>query len=88
MWRMTTAQPPMPEAQKVEWERPILHCEIVLAGNRILHAINLHLKSKNPTDIAGQKSGSYTWLTHEGWAKGYFLSSVKRVGQALETRTS
>lgn len=86
MWRMTTAQPPIPEAQRVEWERPILHCEIALAGNRILHAINLHLKSKNPTDITGQKSGPYTWLTHEGWAEGYFLSSVKRVGQALEAR--
>ncbi|MGQ9597592.1 MAG: endonuclease/exonuclease/phosphatase family protein [Thermoproteota archaeon] len=86
MWRITTAQPPESEAQKVEWERPILHCEIALAGNRILHAINLHPKSKNPTDIAGQKSDPYSWLTHEGWAEGYFLSSVKRVGQALETR--
>lgn len=86
VWRLATAQPPLLEAQKVEWERPVLHCKVMLGGGRVLHAINLHLKSKNPTDIPGQKSSAYAWLTHEGWAEGYFLSSVKRIGQALEVR--
>jgi len=29
---------------------------------------------------------NYTWGSAAGWAEGYFLSSIKRVGQALETR--
>jgi exonuclease III len=29
---------------------------------------------------------NYTWKTASGWAEGFFLSSIKRVGQALETR--
>jgi predicted extracellular nuclease len=44
------------------------------------------LKSKIPTDIQGQKIDNYTWKTSSGWAEGFFLSSMKRVGQALETR--
>ena len=72
--------------KEVLWERPILHCEISMPKGRVLHAIDLHLKSKIPSDIKGQKKGQYLWLSHEGWAEGSFLSSVKRVGQALETR--
>lgn len=87
MWRITTSSPPENSAQEFTWERPILHCKIQL-GNRILHAINLHLKSRLPTTIPGQQDPNkyYIWLSHEGWAEGYFLSSVKRVGQAFETR--
>jgi predicted extracellular nuclease len=48
--------------------------------------INLHLKSKLPTEIPGQKLDQFTWLTAAGVAEGSFLSSMKRVGQALETR--
>ena len=87
-WRKVTSVPPETTAKEITWERPILHCEIELAGNRILHAINLHLKSKNPVSIKGQQDEQkyYVWKSHEGWAEGYFLSAVKRVGQALETR--
>lgn len=86
-WRAATAEPPE-ESKEVEWERPILHCETPLKADRILHVINVHLKSKNPSEIKGQtdERRRYVWLSHEGWAEGYFLSSVKRVGQALETR--
>lgn len=52
----------------------------------VLHIINLHLKSKLPTEIDGQKEDPYTWKSASGWAEGYFLSSMKRVGQALEVR--
>ena len=48
--------------------------------------VNLHLKSKIPSTINGQKRGIYTWKTASGWAEGFFMSSMKRVGQALETR--
>jgi predicted extracellular nuclease len=51
-----------------------------------LHVINVHLKSKLPTPIDGQKEDRYTWKTASGWAEGYFVSSMKRVGQALEVR--
>jgi endonuclease/exonuclease/phosphatase family metal-dependent hydrolase len=73
------------EAEKLSWERPILLCR-VRVGNKMLHVLNVHLKSKRPTDIPEQKEDRYTWKTASGWAEGFFLSSMKRVGQALETR--
>jgi exonuclease III len=74
------------EADKVTWERPILYAKIALDQSMTLHVINLHLKSKIPSFIEGQKVDQYTWRTASGWAEGFFLSSMKRVGQALETR--
>ncbi|MFX0097810.1 MAG: endonuclease/exonuclease/phosphatase family protein [Candidatus Hodarchaeota archaeon] len=85
MWRSATAYPEQHEAREYSWERPILHCHVILPNGRILHAINLHLKSKTPSDINGQKHG-FTWKSHQGWAEGFFISMLKRVGQALETR--
>ncbi|WP_440956045.1 endonuclease/exonuclease/phosphatase family protein [Methanosarcina sp. Mfa9] len=70
---------------KVTWERPILHARISV-GDRILDVINLHLKSRLATNIKGQKLDRYTWKNASAWAEGFFLSSMKRVGQALETR--
>jgi endonuclease/exonuclease/phosphatase family metal-dependent hydrolase len=86
MWKKITADDQDPVAKDVSWERPILHAEIELEGNRILHALNLHLKSMIPTAISGQNPTWYMWASHSGWAEGFFLSSIKRVGQALETR--
>ncbi len=81
------ANPLENQAKAIEWERPILHAEIDLNGRK-LHAINLHLKSFPPSNIDGQTDpqNSYKWLSHAGWAEGYYISDVKRVGQALETR--
>lgn len=73
------------EAEKIGWERPILHARIRVGG-QLLHVLNVHLKSKRPTDIPEQKEDTYTWKTASGWAEGFFLSSMKRVGQALELR--
>jgi predicted extracellular nuclease len=53
---------------------------------RMLELINVHLKSRLSTDIPGQKVDNFTWQTSSGWAEGFFLYSMKRVGQALETR--
>lgn len=86
LYRSVTADPPEEEAEAVRWERPILHVTIDLPDGRALHLLNLHLKSKIPTDVAGQKEDAYTWRSASGWAEGFFLSSMKRVGQALETR--
>lgn len=73
-------------AEDIRWERPILHAKVRLNDGKILHVINLHLKSKIPTPIEGQMKDQYTWNSHGGWAEGYFISSIKRVGQALEAR--
>ncbi len=72
--------------KKIGWERPVLHVKIELPDGQLLHVINVHLKSRIPTDISNQKKNSYAWKTVSGWAEGYFLSSMKRVGQALEVR--
>jgi endonuclease/exonuclease/phosphatase family metal-dependent hydrolase len=84
-YKKVTASP-AETARPVEWERPILHVRLDVGGGRTLHVVNLHLKSKLPSDVNGQKLDQYTWKTASGWAEGYFLSSMKRVGQALETR--
>lgn len=76
---------PKEDAKNITWERPILHTEIEISDNETIHVINLHLKSRLSSNISGQKE-DYSWKTAAGWAEGYFLSSIKRVGQALETR--
>lgn len=81
-----TARPKQEEGEPLRWERPIFYVGIDLPAGHTLHLINLHLKSKIPTNVAGQKEDSYTWKSASGWAEGFFLSSMKRVGQALETR--
>jgi hypothetical protein len=66
------------------WERPIFYVRITVQ-NCTLHLISLHLKSKLPIRIEGQKPDDRTpWKTGGGWAEGFFISSMKRVGQALE----
>jgi endonuclease/exonuclease/phosphatase family metal-dependent hydrolase len=85
-YQQVTAQPGDHEAKEVTWERPILHAKVQLDANKALHVINLHLKSRLPSYIEGQKVDTYTWKTASGWAEGFFLSSMKRVGQALEAR--
>jgi endonuclease/exonuclease/phosphatase family metal-dependent hydrolase len=85
-YQLATAVPPDVAANVVQWERPILHVEIDIGLGRTLHVLNLHLKSKIATDIPGQKLDEYTWRTPAGWAEGSFVSSMKRMGQALQTR--
>lgn len=85
-YQQVTGQPQQSEAKEVTWERPILYATIKLEGNKKLHVINLHLKSRMPAPVEGQQLNRNTWKTASGWAEGSFLSSLKRVGQALETR--
>jgi len=84
-YRKVTAKPKETEAKEITWERPILHAQIKL-GASVLHVINVHLKSRLPSPVAGQQSDQYTWSSASGWAEGSFISTMKRVGQALETR--
>ncbi len=85
-YRLVTADPAAPEAKDISWERPILYVTIDLGAGRNLHVLNVHLKSKRPSNVPGQKINNYTWRTMAGWAEGSFLSAMKRVGQALEMR--
>ena len=85
-YRRVTARPKEDEAVKIGWERPVFYARLDVPGYGPLHVINLHLKSKLATRIPGQDEGSYAWRSPAGWAEGFFLSSIKRVGQALETR--
>jgi endonuclease/exonuclease/phosphatase family metal-dependent hydrolase len=85
-YKRLTAVPPDTDAVEVGVERPILHVELDLGAGMRLHVINVHLKSKIPTDIPGQKIDNFTWRTADAWAEGVFISSMKRMAQALEVR--
>ncbi|SFI97426.1 endonuclease/exonuclease/phosphatase family protein [Amycolatopsis sacchari] len=85
LYRQLTADPPDETAEPVEIERPILHVEISV-DEKPLHVINVHLKSKLPSDVAGRKIDAFTWKTADSWAEGAFISSMKRMSQAVEVR--
>ena len=86
LYRMITAVPVQSQAKEMLWERPILQATIQLDATRRMDIFNVHLKSKIPTDIPGQKLDDYTWKSCAAWAEGSFISSMKRMGQALQTR--
>ncbi len=73
------------DVRDIKWDRPMFYCRI-RAGDEELHVINVHYKSKRPTRIAGQGPENFKWRTPAGWAEGFFISSMKRMGAALETR--
>ncbi len=88
-YQQVTRVPREEEAQAVRWQRPFLYARLRLPFGRTLHVINLHLKSRRPTPIEGQRLGDEPWApwrSASGWAEGSFLSSMKRVGQAFEVR--
>ncbi len=84
MYRRITASPREEEAKEVSWERPVLYAKIGHPEGHV-HLINIHLKSRLPSAVPGQREG-FSYKTVSGWAEGYFISSMKRVGQALEVR--
>jgi hypothetical protein len=67
-------------------ERPILHVELDLGRGWRLHAVDVNLKSRIPTEVPGQKVNDFTWRTADVWAEESFIWSVKRMSQALEVR--
>lgn len=85
-YKKLTPIPPDADAKEISWERPIYYGKLDLANGQKLHLMNVHMKSKIPVDIPSQMSNSYTWKSVSAWAEGYFIASLKRVGQALEIR--
>jgi endonuclease/exonuclease/phosphatase family metal-dependent hydrolase len=85
-YRRVTAVPADTTAIEITWERPILQAAVTLPTGVTLHVLNLHLKSKLPTNIPGQHPSQFVWKSASGYAEGSFVSAMKRVGQAFETR--
>jgi endonuclease/exonuclease/phosphatase family metal-dependent hydrolase len=83
-WRFLGGPPD--STQSLTWDRPILHATVDLGLGRRLEVVNLHLKAPLAAPVPAQKLGRFAWASVAGWAEGYFLASVKRSGQALETR--
>lgn len=73
-------------SRPVRWDRPLLYTPVRPPWGGVVHLLNAHFKSKNPTPIPGQGPENFMWATAGGWAEGFFLSSMKRVGAALEAR--
>jgi predicted extracellular nuclease len=64
----------------------VLHVRLDAGNGRVLHVVNLHLKSRIPTSIPGQTIDAFTWRAADAWAEGSFISSMKRMSQAVEVR--
>lgn len=86
VYQMVTASPAATNPEAIQWERPILYAAVELPNGETVHLVNLHLKSKLPTPVPGGKVDRFTWANHAASGEGAFLSSMKRVGQAAETR--
>ncbi|MBD0400849.1 endonuclease/exonuclease/phosphatase family protein [Flammeovirga sp. EKP202] len=84
-YKKVTQVPESDDILNVNWERPIFYVKLKISDHDVMHVINVHFKSRLASNIKGQLAG-YQWKSAAGWAEGYFLSSIKRVGQALETR--
>jgi len=96
-YQKVTAQPEEREAREISWERPILHAKVQLPNNVVIDVINLHLKSRRPTNIQGHKLSERTW--EDGFGLGgrrlYILYETHRPGsgdqdshrQSVSTRT-
>ncbi len=81
-----TAQPASVAGQRITFERPLLVTAHDLGSGRVLTVVNLHLRAPLAAAIPGQKQAAFVWRSIGGWAEGFYLSSIKRTGQALELR--
>lgn len=79
---LTTAH----RAEQVRWDRPVLEVHVRCPGPSPLVIFDAHLRAPLAAHVEGQKLGSLRWRSAAGWAEGYFMAAVKRVGQALELR--
>lgn len=83
-WHPRTSE--APENDAIHFDRPILSVTVELPDGAPLTVFNLHLRAPIAAPVAGQKLSAISWKSVAGWAEGYYLASMKRVGQALELR--
>lgn len=86
LYRMSTAAPAERKATEITWDRSILYATLTLKDGRPLHVVNLHLRAPRAAPIPGRKEAASVWNSVDGWAEGFFVAAVKRLGQALELR--
>lgn len=84
--RYITADPTPDEEAALAWDRPVLYTKLRARGGQSLHLFNVHLRAALACPVPGQKEGAFVWKTIAGWAEGYYLSEIKRAGQAFELR--
>lgn len=84
--RLLTAVPSPTEAQPVCFDRPLLVTELDLSEGVGLTVVNLHFRAPLAANVPGQKIEPFVWKTIGGWAEGFFLSAIRRAGQAFELR--
>ncbi len=71
----------------VEWSRPIVEANVALPGIGPTRFFAVHLKSKRPSEVHRVVKTSHGgWPSLAAHSEGEVLSSLKRVGQALEVR--
>ena len=76
---------PEGEAISITFDRPALYAKIEPPGEAPLHIFNLHLRAPRAAPVPhGRADGQ--WTSTRRWAQGYFIASLKRQAQALETR--
>jgi len=80
-----TATPNAGTPTAIHFDRPLLLTEIDL-GQLTLNIVNVHLRAPLATHVPGQKISPFSWKSVSAWAEGYYLSGLKRTGQALELR--
>jgi len=82
---LATADPRPRMAIPVRFDRPFLLTDLDL-GYAKLTVVNVHMRAPLAAAVQGQKLGPFVWRSIGGWAEGYYLSGLKRSGQALELR--
>ncbi len=70
----------------VVFGRPLFLVRVAMPGGENLCVVNLHLRAPLASSIPGEKIGPFSWRSMRGWAEGFYLSALKRSGQALELR--
>jgi len=75
-----------PPTGAVAWDRPLLHVTVQLPDKRKLEIVNLHLRAPMAAHVAGGTLAPQIWRSTRAWAEGFYVSSLKRIGQALEAR--
>ncbi len=76
------------EEVRLAWDRPVLYTRIRLGGEKPLHLYNLHLRAPLACPVPGAKRDRFAWGSVAAWAEGYYMSEIKRAGQALELRAA